>query len=82
MFSALEPRGALALVLAGLGLALAPAFVSSYTLSVLILCLIGAYLGQAWNILMGFCGLLSLAHALMSALAPMPMPTPLALPLK
>ena len=34
----------------------APFVVDRYILSVLLLCLIGAYLGQAWNILMGFAG--------------------------
>lgn len=42
----------------------APLFVGDYVLSVLILVLYFAYLGQAWNIMMGFAGQLSLGHAL------------------
>ena len=53
----------------GLGLLLvlllvAPALLGKYGLSVLILVLYFAYVGQAWNILMGFAGQLSLGHAL------------------
>lgn len=42
----------------------APAFADRYLLSVLVLVFYFAYLGQAWNILMGFAGQLSLGHAL------------------
>jgi branched-chain amino acid transport system permease protein len=42
----------------------APLIVNDYVLSVLILVLYFAYLGQAWNIMMGFAGQLSLGHAL------------------
>lgn len=52
---------------AGVGLltfALAPALADRYLLSVLILVFYFAYLGQAWNVLMGFAGQLSLGHAL------------------
>ena len=42
----------------------APFVVSGYVLSVLILCLYFAYVGQAWNIMMGFAGQLSLGHSL------------------
>jgi len=42
----------------------APALADRYLLSVLILVFYFAYLGQAWNILMGFAGQLSLGHAL------------------
>jgi branched-chain amino acid transport system permease protein len=52
----------LALLLAGL--LAAPAFANDYLLTVLILILYFAYTGQAWNILMGFAGQLSLGHAL------------------
>jgi len=45
-------------------LAVAPLFASDYLLTVLILILYFAYLGQCWNIMMGFAGLLSLGHAL------------------
>jgi branched-chain amino acid transport system permease protein len=42
----------------------APAFADRYLLSVLILVFYFAYLGQAWNLMMGFAGQLSLGHAL------------------
>ena len=58
------PRPLLLLGLLGLALLFAPAFVGSYALSVLILILYSAYTGQAWNIMMGFAGQLSLGHAL------------------
>lgn len=57
-------RGKIALGLLAVALVAAPFVVDRYLLSIILLCLIGAYLGQAWNILMGFCGLLSLGHAL------------------
>jgi len=62
--SDIPPRGRW--LLAGLLLALlaAPLAVNDYVLSVLILVLYFAYLGQAWNIMMGFAGQLSLGHAL------------------
>jgi branched-chain amino acid transport system permease protein len=43
---------------------LAPIVADRYLLSVLILVFYFAYLGQAWNLLMGFAGQLSLGHAL------------------
>lgn len=46
------------------GLILAPFFVGDYLLTALILILYFAYVGQAWNIMMGFAGLLSLGHSL------------------
>lgn len=57
-------RPVLLLGILGLALLCAPAFVGSYALSVLILILYSAYTGQAWNIMMGFAGQLSLGHAL------------------
>jgi branched-chain amino acid transport system permease protein len=53
-------------LLAALGLVLlvAPLFANDYLLTVLILILYFAYAGQAWNIMMGFAGQLSLGHAL------------------
>jgi branched-chain amino acid transport system permease protein len=41
-----------------------PAFVNNYFLSIATLFLFFAYTGQAWNIMMGFAGQLSLGHAL------------------
>jgi branched-chain amino acid transport system permease protein len=55
-------RGLLALLLAAL--VAAPAFADRYVLTVLILVFYFAYVGQAWNLLMGFAGQLSLGHAL------------------
>ena len=51
--------GVLALVLLAL-----PWFAGSYALSVATLILYFAYTGQAWNVMMGFAGQLSLGHAL------------------
>ncbi|GAC1334071.1 MAG: branched-chain amino acid ABC transporter permease [Beijerinckiaceae bacterium] len=53
-------------LLAALAIAMlaAPLVLDRYLLSVLILVCLAAYTGQAWNILMGFAGLLSLGHAL------------------
>lgn len=41
-----------------------PYFANDYLITVLILILYFAYVGQAWNIMMGFAGQLSLGHAL------------------
>src|SRR3954464_27021 len=49
-------------VLAALLIAL-PAFAGNYALSVATLILYFAYTGQAWNVMMGFAGQLSLGHA-------------------
>ena len=46
------------------GLLAAPLYANDYLLTVLILVLYSAYVGQAWNIMMGFAGQLSLGHAL------------------
>ena len=45
-------------------LVIAPFVVNDYLLTVLILILYFAYTGQAWNIMMGFAGQLSLGHAI------------------
>jgi len=45
-------------------LVLAPVLANDYLLTVLILILYFAYTGQAWNVMMGFTGQLSLGHAL------------------
>jgi branched-chain amino acid transport system permease protein len=49
-------------------LLVAPSLLGKYGLSVLILVLYFAYVGQAWNIMMGFAGQLSLGHALYAGL--------------
>ena len=41
-----------------------PFVASGYLLSVAIICLYLAYMGQAWNLMLGFAGLLSIGHAL------------------
>jgi branched-chain amino acid transport system permease protein len=41
-----------------------PAVAGNYALSVVTLILYFAYTGQAWNVMMGFCGQLSLGHSL------------------
>jgi branched-chain amino acid transport system permease protein len=56
-----------ALILLGLLLVVLlalPIFASDYFITVLILIFYFAYVGQAWNIMMGFAGQLSLGHAL------------------
>jgi branched-chain amino acid transport system permease protein len=59
------PRRALILSAALLALGLiAPFYLGDYWLTVLTLILYFAYTGQAWNIMMGFAGQLSLGHAL------------------
>jgi branched-chain amino acid transport system permease protein len=57
-------RGWVLIALMLFGLIVAPRFVNDYVLTVLILILYFAYAGQAWNIMMGFAGQLSLGHAI------------------
>jgi branched-chain amino acid transport system permease protein len=57
-------RGLVLLLLLLAALVVAPLLVNDYLLTVLILILYFAYTGQAWNIMMGFAGQLSLGHAL------------------
>ncbi|MFD2184100.1 branched-chain amino acid ABC transporter permease [Rhodoplanes azumiensis] len=57
-------RGQVAVVLAFLVLLLAPVAATRYLLSVLTLILYFVYVGQAWNLMMGYAGQLSLGHAL------------------
>ena len=49
-------------------LLIAPWIVNDYLLTVLIIILYFAYTGQAWNIMMGFTGQLSLGHAIYAGL--------------
>ncbi|MDP2968942.1 MAG: branched-chain amino acid ABC transporter permease [Deltaproteobacteria bacterium] len=54
-----------ALLLIGLLILLAlPKFLSSYALGVFILIFFYAYLGQSWNVLTGYTGMISLGHSL------------------
>jgi branched-chain amino acid transport system permease protein len=60
----LLPRGVVLLALLMAAFLAAPWIVGDYLLTVLIIILYFAYTGQAWNIMMGFAGQLSLGHAL------------------
>jgi len=57
-------RGLALLAVLLAALIVAPHFVNDYLLTILILILYFAYTGQAWNIMMGFAGQLSLGHAI------------------
>jgi branched-chain amino acid transport system permease protein len=57
-------RSSVALAVLAVVLALFPFFAGNYALSVATLILYFAYTGQAWNVMMGFAGQLSLGHAL------------------
>jgi branched-chain amino acid transport system permease protein len=57
-------RGLMLLALVLAGLLAAPWVANDYLLTVLIIILYFAYTGQAWNVMMGFAGQLSLGHAL------------------
>ena len=64
LLAGLPARSAAALAVFVALLAAAPLVANDYVVSVLVLVLFAAYLAQAWNIMMGFAGLLSLGHAL------------------
>jgi branched-chain amino acid transport system permease protein len=57
-------RGLVLLALLLVALLAAPWLANDYLLTVLIIILYFAYTGQAWNVMMGFAGQLSLGHAL------------------
>ena len=57
-------RAAVLLALLAMALLLLPQFADAYVLSVATLILYLAYTGQAWNVMMGFAGQLSLGHSL------------------
>jgi branched-chain amino acid transport system permease protein len=57
-------RASFLLALLAVTLIALPAFTNNYFLSLATLFLLFAYTGQAWNIMMGFAGQLSLGHAL------------------
>jgi branched-chain amino acid transport system permease protein len=61
---ALPGRSRVALIIGLAPLLVAPWVAGPYLLSVLVLALYYAYVGQAWNVMMGFAGQLSLGHAL------------------
>jgi branched-chain amino acid transport system permease protein len=58
------PRGLILISLALAALLAMPLVADRYLLSVLTLILYFAYVGQAWNLMMGYAGQLSLGHAL------------------
>jgi branched-chain amino acid transport system permease protein len=64
LFGGLRPRALILLAIVAALLIAAPYLVGHYVLSVLIISLYFAYVGQAWNLMIGFAGLLSLGHAL------------------
>lgn len=57
-------RAVALLVILGAFLLVLPGMANAYVLSVATLILFFAYAGQAWNVMMGFCGQLSLGHSL------------------
>src|SRR5258708_40043579 len=57
-------RASISLAILGAVLVAVPFMVGNYALSVATLILYFAYAGQAWNVMMGFAGQLSLGHAL------------------
>jgi branched-chain amino acid transport system permease protein len=65
----MSPRSLVLLALLLAALIAAPWFASDYLMTVLILIFYFAYVGQAWNVMMGFAGQLSLGHALYVGLA-------------
>jgi branched-chain amino acid transport system permease protein len=62
--NALNARARVVLVAVVAALLAAPLVADRYVLSVLILIFYFAFVGQAWNLMMGFAGQLSLGHAL------------------
>jgi len=64
LFAGLPRRALVAMGVFLLLLLLAPWLVNAYVLSILVVVLYYAYAGQAWNIMMGFAGQLSLGHSL------------------
>jgi branched-chain amino acid transport system permease protein len=64
LFAGVPKRGIVLIALLLCALLIAPLFANDYLLTVLILILYFAYAGQAWNIMMGFAGQLSLGHAI------------------
>lgn len=62
--SAIPRRSAIAIGLFVVVMLVLPLVVNAYLVSVLVVVLFSAYLGQAWNVMMGFAGQLSLGNAL------------------
>lgn len=68
LFEGVSIRGRMMLAVLLILLLVAPLIANDYLLTVLIIILYYAYTGQAWNIMMGFAGQLSLGHALYTGL--------------
>ncbi len=64
LWASVTPRGRIVLALALAMLLALPLAADRYVLSVLTLVFYFAYVGQAWNLMMGYAGQLSLGHAL------------------
>jgi branched-chain amino acid transport system permease protein len=64
LFEGAPRAGLVLLALLLVGLMAAPWWANDYLLTVLIIILYFAYGGQAWNVMMGFAGQLSLGHAI------------------
>ncbi len=64
LFEGVSLRAAILLAILFAALLAAPFIVSGYLLAILIIILYFAFVGQAWNIMMGFAGQLSLGHAI------------------
>ena len=68
LFGDVSPRVIILLGVLLAGLLIAPWVINDYLLTVLIIVLYFAFTGQAWNIMMGFAGQLSLGHAIYAGL--------------
>ncbi len=68
MMSAIPARGRIILLVLGALMLAAPLALDRYFISVLVLIFYFAFVGQAWNIMMGYAGQLSLGHALYAGL--------------
>src|SRR5262249_41158853 len=68
VFGDVSPRATILLAVLLVVLLIAPWLVSDYLLTVLIVVLYFAFTGQAWNIMMGFAGQLSLGHSIYAGL--------------
>jgi branched-chain amino acid transport system permease protein len=64
LWRAAGPRGLIAIAVVLAALVAMPLAANRYVLSVLILVFYFTYVGQAWNLMMGYAGQLSLGHAL------------------
>ena len=62
--STMQRRSAMALAFFVAVMLVLPLFAGNYVVSMLVVVLFSAYIGQAWNLMMGYAGQLSLGHAL------------------